>query len=100
MTSNLGLFERSLQFQPKNECTLDGDEMQEVIGFLELEGNSVDKLRDKRNYLVLKYSPILTYLISKGSADEVRKEYYRVNDLMSALTGVIDHLLFKMGAPV
>ena len=95
MTSNVMIFENSLEFKPSKEGILSGEEVEQLSKILEIEGRDEDSLRDLRNYLVGKYSAITSYLRATQS-----KEFWAVNDKSSALVGVIDNQLYKMGYPV
>lgn len=82
------------KFCPENKGFLTGEEAKYLSSTLELGNRTILSLRNLRNFVV---SYHYGKLVTDKDSDQ---DAYKMSDLLSAITGVIDSKIFELGGMV
>lgn len=96
MRTNFEMIRELNDFTPAHRGILNGDEVQHITKTLHLEEIDELELRNMRDFAVMFYGRKMDRFESKDAT----KEIIKLMDIMSAVTGVIDSQLWKIGAEV
>lgn len=86
---------RTFEYNPKHFGVCNGDEVKQIEKHFKLNERSDVELQNLRDFVVLCYSEMSQKLREKDD-----KEYMKIYDTMSAITGVIDNHKWNRGMEV
>ena len=87
---------RSFEFNPKNMGVCTGEEVRQIEDHFCLEERSDVELQNLRDFVVMYYSE----RTERARKEDDDKNYLKLWDTMSAITGVIDQHKWKRGMEV